>query len=152
MPNVIEGYPELMKKLKRLEDPSAILKKGMDNFITDIKKDITAYAPATQANRSPGVNGYSWYVRGDGTQTTTGIKYGNSQDMANRWEFPIQETGGGVRATIKNLAKYSGYVIGKKQAWFHAKRKWVNVPDYVDNHLGQLVKTIEAEVNKELNK
>ena len=43
------------------------------------------------------------------------------RDRANSWRA---ERRGKGRALIANSAGYSGYVVGKKQAWFHRGRWW----------------------------
>lgn len=148
----LKGQKELMAKLKRLENPSNAIYRGVDNFITDEKGAIEKYAPLSQANRKPGINGYSWYVRADGTQTITGKRYENSDDMINKWDYKITRVSGGVRATIKNTAKYSGFVIGKKQAWFHKKRGWVNVPEHFEKRQDRLLSSVSKEIDVELNR
>lgn len=148
----LQGDKELMRKLKRIENPARIMRKGLENFINDERKTMEEYAPATQANRRPGVNGYSWYVRGVGTHTITGKVYTTSQDMRARWNVKITRYSGGVRATIQNKADYSGYVIGKKQVWFHKKRGWINVPEHLEKRQGRALDEIGKEVNKELRR
>lgn len=148
----LQGDKELMAKLKRLENPAPAIQRGMENYVTDIQKKVTAYPPETIANRSPGVNGYSWYVRRDGVHTITGKRYRTSQDMANSWTFETRRMGGGVRTTILNDATYSDFVVGKKQVWYHANRGWIKVPKFIEASKGQLVRAIGKEIDKELNK
>ena len=50
-----------------------------------------------------------------------GQRYVRTGRLANSWRA---ERLGNGRALIANSAGYSGYVVGKKQAWFHRGRWW----------------------------
>jgi hypothetical protein len=50
-----------------------------------------------------------------------GQRYARTGRLANSWRA---ERLGNGRALIANSAGYSGYVVGKKQAWFHRGRWW----------------------------
>ena len=51
-----------------------------------------------------------------------GQRYVRTGRLANSWRA---ERKGKGRAVIINSAGYSGYVVGKKQAWFHRGRWWL---------------------------
>lgn len=149
----LQGDKELMAKLKRLADPSEALRRGMRNFVEIVDdKALKPRPPESQANKSPGVNGYSWYVRNYGVKTITGKSYKTSQQMSKQWHTSVVHMGGGVRATIRNDATYSPFVKGDKQVWYHKQRGWINVPEWITNNAKIATAEISKEVNKELNK
>ena len=148
----LKGGKALQAKLKRLENPSAAMKRGMDNYMADIDDELKTYAPATEANRPPGPNNYSWYKRRFGTVTRTGRKYKTSQDMANKWNIKVRALKSVVRTRIKNLATYSPFVIGDKQTGFHGRRGWKVVRDIVERTKGDALDRIGEEVDKELKR
>ena len=148
----LQGEERLMRKLKNLENPSKAMARGLKNYLGDIKKDIIAYAPESAANRSPGINGYSWYQRGFGTKTITGRRYPRSQRMSTKWKFETRVLSGRVRSKIINNATYSPYVVGDLQAKFHKARGWKRADETIKATTKDAVKLIEKEIDKELNK
>lgn len=149
--NMVLGLEKLQRKLKQLEQPERVIQRGLQNYARSIQGEAESYAPESAANRSTGR--YSWYVRGSGTETRTGIKYLNSQKMSNRWNnWPVKVLGRSVQLEIKNSADYSGYVIGDKQAWFHKRRGWKKTRDIIERTQGDAVRAIGKEIERELNK
>jgi hypothetical protein len=148
----IQDMDKLMKKLDRLENPVKPVAKGMENYMGFLENKIKPYPPHSQANVSPGVNGYSWYVRGYGTRTVTGKAYKTSEKMDKRWSFKIRKMASVVRITITNTASYSIFVQGLRQTWYHAKRGWKRVGKVVDatSHIG--LRYIAKEIERELNR
>jgi hypothetical protein len=151
---LILGLDKLQKKLDKLSDPGEAIAKGMRNYALDIAKDVTAYPPESAANR-PGRA--RWYVRGMGTQTATGKRYLTSEKMSNKWErkddgFHVKRFGSSVRLEIINNASYAQYVIGDKQVRFHALRGWTKTSRLIEVTMGQAVRTIGKEIDKELSK
>lgn len=112
------GLRESQEMIRKLRDKR--LRRQMTTIVANgLHEDTAPYAPGGIANTP--ANGYSWYVRGDGTHTQTGISYGESQDMINRWK--VSDAGVGVRLT--NTATYSGYAHDEeKQTSFHKARGW----------------------------
>src|SRR5210317_349321 len=111
----IKASPGFERKMKMLANPVKPMKKGMQNYLGFLEPKITPYPPASQANRKPGVNGYSWYQRGFGTKTITGKAYRTSEIMSKRWKFDTRVQASKVRGEITNTASYSPFVQGEKQ-------------------------------------
>ena len=148
----IQGMDKLMHKLERLENPSKPVLKGMQNYRAFLSKRVKPYPPASQANLSPGINGYSWYVRNYGTRTITGKAYKTSQQLSKKWLFRTATLVNVVRLTIKNEADYAGYVQGDKQTWYHEARGWKRVDNEIEETLDDAVRFIGKEIKRELNK
>jgi hypothetical protein len=148
----MQGGASLDRKLKMLTKPTKPIKKGMDNYLGFLRKKITPYPPATAANRKPGINGYSWYVRNFGTRTVTGKAYPTSEQMSKKWTFKTRVRGASVRGEIINLASYSPYVQGEQQARFHAMRGWKRADKVIDASLQVGARFIGDEVDRELRK
>jgi hypothetical protein len=148
----IRGSKKLLAKLKRLENPSKVVARGMQNYLGKIDDELKARPPESAANRSPGINGYSWYKRRYGTHTITGKKYKTSQDMGVRWGIKTKVRGSGVRSTIVNKATYSPFVIGDRQVGFHKRRGWKVASETVERTLPDALEQIGKAVDKELSK
>ena len=148
----IRGMDALMVKLKRLENPTKPVAKGMRNYMTFLKKKVKPYPPESLANRKPGVNGYSWYVRNYGVKTITGKSYRTSEQMSKKWSFRTRAMGNTVRSTILNEASYSDYVQGEKQVWYHAMRGWRRVDKVIDASTQVALRFIGKEIDRELNR
>jgi hypothetical protein len=140
----------LQAKLKKLENPQRAIDRGLRDYMADIEPEVVKYAPSSAANRSPGINGYSWYERRLGTRTITGKLYKTSQDMRNRWTFKTKSNARGIRATIVNNTSYARYVVGLKQAGFHARRGWKKTHDIVERTIGDATDRIDEQIEKEL--
>jgi len=148
----IRGSKQLQAKLKRLQNPSKAIARGMDDYMADVKKEVVEYPPESEANIPPGPNGYSWYKRRYGTVTRTGLKWKTSQDMRNRWSFKTVPQASKVRATISNSASYSPFVVGDRQVSFHKRRGWKVAFETIDRTKGDALKLIEKQVDRELGK
>ena len=148
----MEGWDSLQKKLRMLANPTKPIRKGMQDFMGFIEKKIEPYPPLTQANRKPGINGYSWYERGFGVRTVTGKAYKTSGFMNRRWDYDTKIRGNGVRGTITNLADYSIYVQGELQARYHAARGWTRADKEVVKNGKVFVRFVGKEIDRELNR
>lgn len=73
-----------------------------------------------------------------------GQRYVRTGRLANSWRA---ERLGQGRALIANSAGYSGYVVGKKQAWFHRGRWWT-----ARSVIEQSAPELKAAALKELDK
>jgi hypothetical protein len=124
----------------------------MQNYMGFLRKKITPYPPETQANRKPGLNGYSWYQRNFGTKTITGKAYATSQQMSKKWSFRTRVLASVIRAEILNIATYSPFVQGEKQVWYHANRGWKRADKVIDASLNEGARFIGKEIDKELSK
>lgn len=142
----------LKKKLDMLEKPERPIAKGLDNYLKDVEKAVIPYPPISEANRPPGPNNYSWYVRNFGVRTRTGKAYAVSQNMSKEWDFETRVIGAKIRATIKNKADYSKYVQGLRQTGFHKSRGWKRVDEHIDKTSDDAVNEIRKEIDKELRR
>jgi len=148
----IQGGASLERKMRMLANPVKPIRKGMRNYMGFLEPKITPYPPATQANRKPGINGYSWYVRNYGTRTVTGKGYPTSQQMSKKWSFKTRIQGNSVRGEIINRASYSPFVQGELQARYHKARGWKRADEVIDKTLDKGARFIGKEVDKELSK
>jgi len=148
----IESSPSFERKMKMLANPVKPMKRGMEKYLGFLEPKITPYPSATAANKSPGINGYSWYQRGLGTKTVTGKVYPTSQQMSKKWSFRTRILANVVRGYIKNEASYSDYVQGEAQVWYHANRGWRRVDKVIDASLQVGARYIGKEMDKELSK
>lgn len=73
-----------------------------------------------------------------------GQRYVRTGRLANSWSA-VRMSQSTVR--IANSAGYSGYVVGKKQAWFHRGRWWT-----AQSVIGENRPELRAAVIKELDK
>ena len=94
------------------------------NAVTNRLRTAAAKAPAAVGDAT-----YRWAqdVRGKLKSTPyppkrPGQRYVRTGRLANSWRA---ERRGKGRALIANSAGYSGYVVGKKQAWMHRGRWWL---------------------------
>lgn len=119
----------ISKQAKLLGTPwtAKHFKKALTKTLLVAQSDNEKYAPATSANSGPGVH----YVRGQGTQLASGRNLGNSERMSTRWKTNVASSG--IVGSLENNASYSIYVIGSRQARFHARRGWPNVPNYASD-------------------
>ena len=115
-------------KIKRLA--KGVSAKGKKEALTDVTNevftDVTEIPPSSSANRAPA----PFYIRGRGTQLKSGRNLNNSERSSVAWKFSIESA---TRGVIENPVSYAGPLFGENQAWFHRKRGWPNVPEYVDD-------------------
>lgn len=138
-------------RLRRLLRPQAALLRGMRRYLELVEDRVTPYAPPSRANIPPGING-RWYVRGFGTRTITGKAYPTSEQMNRRWLFGAVSFQDGVTGSIRNLASYSGYVVGDFQTKLHKRRGWPNVDTSVDDTFDKLGEFTEDELIDEFER
>ena len=145
MPETIIGMDHLQRKLKKLERPERSIAKGMTNYYQDIQGRAEEYPPETSANRPPA----PYYVRGRGTFTGR-TNTNTSQKMSNKWVWKVQHLGGRVRLIIKNMATYSGFVIGERQQWYHSMRGWLRVDKYVKMTAPRALREVEKQIDRDI--
>lgn len=139
------------QRLRRLLNPQLALERGMRRYLDSIEGTITKYAPVSRANIPPGING-RWYVRGIGTRTITGRTYHTSEQMNRKWLFGVTAGAASVIGSIRNLASYSGYVVGDFQTKLHKSRGWVNVDKTIDETEARLGELTEDELIAEFER
>ena len=120
-PIEIDGLEEVIRKLDGLDDPG-VFRRPMQESVFHIHREIAKYPPATAANRPPGRNGYSWYVRGFGTRTVTGKAYATSQRLGASWTTEVSPDGRQGRVGTK--VTYAPYVQGERQTSYHEETGW----------------------------
>lgn len=145
MAETIVGLEKLERKLKKLERPERTIARGLSKYQRSIQGRAEKYPPESVANRPPP----PYYVRGRGTFTGAGYQ-NTSQKMSNRWDWDVQTLGRNVRLVIRNLADYSGYVIGARQQWYHAMRGWLRVDKYVEMTSPKAVDYIAEAIDDEI--
>ena len=124
-----------LEKMQRQVDGT--LKKAMGQSMELLRADLAKYPPESAANRSPGVNGYSWYERGFGTHTVTGLSYPTSEELGRSWNKKVKGSffGGSVTGTLRAGASYGGYVHDPEmQASFHAARGWPTTEEVAEKN------------------
>ena len=146
----VEGLDKLVKKINKLQPPqsNAIKRAAMDKSVKLVRADVAQYPPATVAN-SP-ANGYSWYQRGFGTRTTTGLGYQTSETLGRRWTDTIEDNGN--RGVVGNNASYAIYVQDEdNQAGFHAVRGWPTVQKVIRDRSVDILDFFADEYREVLN-
>lgn len=142
----LEGLDKLKRKLEPGQYRDA-LKAGLAGAAEIIRDEVAQYPPATAANRSPGVNGYSWYERGYGTHTITGQSYPTSQMLGRSWTTKVEP----LRAIIGNRVSYGPYVQDEEaQAHFHKIRGWKTIQTVAEQKAKDVVEFIESMFRKAL--
>ncbi len=119
----VEGLDEITKALSDVRLRQAV-ETGMRGAAEIVREPLATYPPASAANRSPGVNGYSWYERGFGTRTVTGRAYPTSQALGRSWTTDVVTRGKTIAGVIGTTVSYGPFVHGEKQAGFHRARGW----------------------------
>ena len=130
----VQGLNKLARKIEKLGGKRATTAKvnAMQRTVNHLRDVVAKYPPSTQANSPPGVSGYSWYQRGFGTKTVTGLAYATSETLGRRWTDKVFPSGN--QGEIGNNASYAVYVQDREQqATFHKQRGWVTVQDAVES-------------------
>ncbi|CUS05413.2 protein of unknown function [Candidatus Promineifilum breve] len=138
----IRGLDKAIEKLEKVGGRGA-LKRPMMKAVAHLHDKIAKYPPATAAN-SPG-NGYSWYERGFGTRSRTGMAWPTSETLGRRWSHEVD--GDGRRGVVGNNASYGPYVqSAEKQAAFHARDGWLTDEQVVEKEQRKVVGFFDDEV------
>ena len=141
----IDGLDAIFKKLDSLGKPE-VFKRPMRLSAERVQDRIAKYPLESAANRPPGPNGYSWYVRGYGTRTRTGRGYPTSKDLGPSWT--VKYSNGHRRAEIGNNASYGKYVQDKdEQAGWH-KGRWHTIQDVVKKQTPAIIGFFKAAYDK----
>ena len=156
MPEVvirIEGLDRLQGKLAALE-PRRYMTAVMGVCLSDIKRDVAAYPPATEANQprsftSGGRN--TWYERGYGSRWVR--KNGSiggrhtSELLGRSWTTRVEQ--GGMRGVVGNKVSYGPFVQDEgEQAPFHKARGWTTIQQVAKRQAPRAIKRIQEAVRK----
>jgi len=126
----VEGLQSLINKIDSIKPPksNAIKRRAMDKSVKLVRADVAKYPSSTVANTP--TNGYSWYQRGFGTRTTTGLAYQTSETLGRRWTGTVEDNGN--RGVVGNNASYAIYVQDEDhQAEFHGFTGWPVIQDVI---------------------
>lgn len=127
----VVGLDKVIAKLEGLDDPDRF-RIPMTQAVAHIHRRVVIYPPATAANVSPGINGYSWYVRGFGVRTVTGREYATSEQLQQNWVTEISIDG--RQGKIGTNVSYAPYVQDRdKQASYHKQRGWITAQTIAEN-------------------
>lgn len=152
----IEGLQTLMNQLD--------VKKYQGAFVATLwacaevlKNGVATYPPETEANQPrPHNSVFSirthrpvnyWYVRGEGTHTTSGKVYPTSQDLGHQWTVRVQ----GMEAEIGNAVTYGPFVQGERQVWYHKARGWKTIYQVVREKTPEVTKLLFTVVDRLLS-
>ena len=146
----IRGLDKLLKKIDNLGQLEGV-KAGMKAAAVHIQGKISKYPPSSDANRP----GKRWYERGYGSKWTR--KDGSiggkktSETLGKRWATSSRDRG--LTQVIGNNASYAPFVQdAEKQAAFHKQRGWSTAQGVVDDETETVVKFIQDEIDKALNR
>ncbi len=146
----IKGLDQLVKKINNLSPPQSgkVKKKAMDQSVKVVRADVAKYPAAGQANSA--ANGYSWYQRGLGTRTATGLVYATSETLGRRWTDDVRK--GGNEGVVGNNASYARFVQDADlQASFHKARGWPTVQEVVTDRSGDILEFFSLAYREVLN-
>lgn len=141
----IRGLDKAMRKLEKID--SGALRRPMTKAVAHLHDAIAKYPPATSANSPPGNNGYSWYERGFGTRTITGLAFPTSETLGRRWTTEV--TDGGRRGVVGNNASYAPEVQGAdQQKAFHARNGWKTDATVAEQEADRVVGFFDDEIRE----
>lgn len=141
----IRGLDKVIKKLGKLD--KGALKQPMTKAVAHLHDAIAKYPPATSANSPPGNNGYSWYERGFGTRTITGLAFPTSETLGRRWTTEVSD--GGRKGVVGNNASYGPYVqSAEKQAAFHGRNGWKTDATVAEQEAARVVGFFDDEIRE----
>jgi hypothetical protein len=137
----VKGLDKVIAKLEAMSEPGA-LKRPMTKAVAHLHREIAEYPPASPAN-SP-TNGYSWYERGFGTRSRTGLAWPTSETLGRRWTHEVDADG--KKGVVGNNASYAPFVqSAEQQAAFHARRGWETDEKVAEREQDKVVKFFDDE-------
>ena len=143
---VIEGLPELIKKIDNLQDMKRV-NTAMRAAALHVKGKIAQYPPESEANR-PKERG-TWYERGYGTRWPGGGRK-TSQTLGRKWTIASRDKG--LTQIVGNNVTYGPYVQDEDmQAWFHKRRGWKTTQTVAEEEADTVVKFVKSEIDKIIN-
>jgi len=137
----VEGLQKLINKIDKLQPPQStrIKRRAMDKSVKLVRADVAKY-PAQR----PPANSYSWYERGFGTRTTTGLAYPTSETLGRRWTDDV--SGDGNKGTVGNNATYAQWVQDEDhQTQLHKATGWPTVQKVIRDRSGDILDFFSEE-------
>lgn len=142
----VRGLDKAMRKLEKVGGRGA-LKRPMIKATAHLLDVIAKYPPATSANTPPGNNGFSWYERGFGTRSVTGMAWPTSETLGRRWTTEV--SGDGRKGIVGNNASYGPYVqSAEQQAAFHARNGWKTDATVAQEEAASVVRFFDDEIGE----
>lgn len=139
----VTGIEEVKAKLDELAY-AAWLKGLLQAAASDIEGLAKKYPNATSANAPP----YPYYKRGYGTMYAKNRGRKTSETMNRKWHT----SSANFSASVYNVASYSEYVIGERQAWFHKARGWKLLTTAAQQEVPKILQAISAKIVSLWNK
>lgn len=146
---------DLDAMIRRLETMPTVLGAEMSAAARmggeELRDFVAEYPAATGANSPPGLNGYSWYQRGFGTRTGTGLTYPTSENLGKSWIVRLETAPGRWSGLLTTGVSYAHWVQDKaQQAGFHAARGWRTVQDAVTEREVKITRIVQRGVDRAL--
>ena len=127
------------------------LRGALSRSLELVRERVADYPDRTAANSPPGINGYSWYERGFGTRTVTGLGYDTSEELGRSWNIKIKRGffGGDLRGVLGTGVSYAPYVHDeRRQVGFHAARGWPTVQDAFRERADDIKQIFQRMINR----
>lgn len=149
----IENLEEFQAALAQFPaDVNRGLRTAMRSAGAKVRSGVAHYPRITGANRSPGLNGYSWYERGFGTRTVTGKAYPTSEVLGKSWAVKVTQSAQATKGVIGTAVSYAKFVQGRMQAAFHRARGWKTVSQVLDERRDAIWQVFGQVIEKALAK
>lgn len=143
----IEGLDKALRKIKSLEDMSAV-SSALQAAAVHVKGKIAQYPPASEANL-PKERG-TWYERGYGTRWPGGGRR-TSETLGRKWTIGSRNRG--LTWIVGNNVSYGPYVQDEdKQAAFHKRRGWKTTQTVAKEEAETVNKFVKKEIDRILEK
>ena len=147
----VEGLDDIQKLLAKLpRELDAEMTKTMRQAVQLVRGEIAQYPSATEAN-APG-SGYSWYERGFGTRTRTGLAYPTSERLGASWATQVRSGMADWRGIVGTNVSYAGFVQGEEQAGFHGARGWKKAGDVLESKAGAIRRLFQQALGRLVRK
>jgi phage gpG-like protein len=167
----VSGIGGIQAKLDRLANVGNVLRQAITNGASDVRRVVSTYPSATEANEPPNPPPGTYYKRGTGSiyvyagakvRTRKGKKrvakggervVKPSEMLNRRWSTQYTFTANEATAVIGNSASYAPFVHDEtKQARFHGARGWQTAQGVVRQLGPRIVKDVSAAIEAELSK
>ena len=146
----VEGLDDIQKLLAKLpKELDTEMQRSMRFAVQLVRGEIAEYPAATAANM-PG--GYSWYERGFGTRTRTGLAYPTSENLGRSWTTQVRSGMADWRGIVGTNVSYAGFVQGEEQAGFHGARGWKKAGDVLAGKAAAIKRLFQAALGRLVRK
>jgi hypothetical protein len=147
----VEGLDDIQKMLAKLPfELNVEMIRTMRQAVALVRGEIAEYPAATAAN-APG-SGYSWYERGFGTRTRTGLAYPTSEALGRSWTTQVRSGMADWRGIVGTNVSYAGFVQGEQQAGFHAVTGWKKAGDVLAGKASAIKRLFQAALGRLVRK